>query len=141
MNHPASLPPGPLEETDGLKYFPRLTAKIRLHAAGRLWDDLHANLGKGLDATFCSFLRLDYEALRARVLDGGSDQEVLAWCAASTRPLTDTDRLLWNHYVSKLGWRDQVTAVLERRKAESGLTSRTDIETIAQYIDADEGRA
>ena len=44
---PASLPCSPLDETAGLKYFPRMIGKIRLHAEGKLWDDLHANLGKG----------------------------------------------------------------------------------------------
>ena len=44
---PATLPCSPLDETAGLKYFPRMLGKIRLHAASKLWEDLHANLGKG----------------------------------------------------------------------------------------------
>lgn len=137
---PATLPPGPFDETNGLKYFPRLTAKIRLHAEGRLWEDLVSNLGKGMDGSITGFLHVDYEALRAKVLSGASDTEALEWCGETGRPLNDTDRLVWNAYVTKLGWQDHVTPALERRKAEGGLAERDDIQTIGHYIDVDEGR-
>ncbi len=138
--NPSRLPPGPCDETAGLNYFPRLTGKIRLQAAGLLWEDLAANMSKGIDAALCGFLHVDYEALRMRVLEGGSDAEVLAWCEARSRVLNDIDRLVWNYYVAKLGWQDHVTLALEKRKAEAGLASRNDIQTIAHYIDVDEGR-
>lgn len=137
---PSTLPPGPFDETSGLKYFPRLTGKIRLQAAGKLWEDLVANMGKGIDAALCGFLHVDYEALRSRVLEGGSDAEVLAWCEARSRVLNDMDRLVWNYYVAKLGWQDHVTPALEKRKADGGLSHREDIQTITHYIDVDEGR-
>jgi hypothetical protein len=137
---PASLPCGPLEETAGLMYFPRMVGKIRLHAAGRLWEDLHANLGIGSDAACVEFLHVDYEALRARVLEGGSDEELLAWCEEHGRPLNATDKRVWNYYTSKLGWNDHITEILAKRKADAGLADRDDIQTIAHYIDVDEGR-
>ena len=137
---PASLPCSPLDETDGLKYFARLTAKIRLQAAGRLWDELTENLGKGSDARLCAFLHLGYDDLKARVLGGGSDEEILTWCQQIGRPLNDTDRLVWNEYYRKLGWNDATTEILNRRKQESDLAGRSDIQTMGHYIDADEGR-
>lgn len=137
---PASLPCGPLEETAGLMYFPRMVGKIRLHAAGRLWEDLHANLGIGSDAACVEFLHVEYEALRARVLEGGSDEEILAWCEEHGRPLNPTDKRVWNYYTTKLGWNDHITEILAKRKADAGLADRDDIQTIAHYIDVDEGR-
>lgn len=137
---PASLPCGPLEETAGLMYFPRMVGKIRLHAAGRLWEDLHANLGIGSDAACVEFLHVGYEALRARVLEGGSDEEILAWCEEHGRPLNATDKRVWNYYTTKLGWNDHITEILAKRKADAGLADRDDIQTIAHYIDVDEGR-
>jgi gluconokinase len=137
---PASLPCGMLDETAGLKYFPRMIGKIRLLEQGLLWDELHDNLGKGADGWLTGFLHLDYEALRARVLDGGSDEEILAWCEANGRPLNDSDRLVWNAFISKLGWNDHISATLEKRKAEGGLADRDDIRTIPDYVDVDEGR-
>lgn len=137
---PASLPCGPLEETAGLMYFPRMIGKIRLHAEGRLWEDLHANLGIGSDAACVEFLHVDYQALRARVLEGGSDEEILAWCEEHGRPLNATDKRVWNYYTTKLGWNDHITEILAKRKADAGLADRDDIQTIAHYIDVDEGR-
>ncbi len=137
---PASLPCSPLDEVCGLLYFPRMLAKIRLHAAGCLWADLQENLGKGLDGTCCGFLHISYDALAARVLAGGTDEEIHAWCQEHGRALNDADLLVWRHYVSKLGWNDTVTPALIRRKADGGLSGRDDIATIAHYIDVDEGR-
>jgi hypothetical protein len=47
---------------------------------------------------------------------------------------------VWNGFVSKLGWRDSVTPRLEERKREFGIADRTDIVTIPDLIDFDEGR-
>lgn len=137
---PATLPCSPGDETAGLKHFPRLLGKIRLHHEGRLWEDLHQNLGKGLDNWLCQFLHVKYDDLKARVLEGGSDEELLQWCQEHGRPLNDTDKLVWNSYAAKLGWNDHVTPTLQRRKLEAGLQDRDDIQTMIHYMDVDEGR-
>lgn len=137
---PATLPCSPLDETAGLKYFPRMLEKIRLHAAGKLWQDLHANLGKGSDGALVDFLHINYDDLKTRVLQGGTDEEILLWCQEQTRLLNDTDKLVWNYYTTKLGWNDHITDILAKRKADGGLSDRDDIQTIAHYIDVDEGR-
>jgi hypothetical protein len=41
---------------------------------------------------------------------------------------------------AKLGWNDHLSAILTKRKADGGLSDRDDIQTIAHYIDVDEGR-
>src|SRR3954471_422609 len=61
----------PYKKVGRLVYFGRMLDKIRLHAAGKLpGADYSANLGKGFDARCCSFLRIDYEDLKTRVLAG-----------------------------------------------------------------------
>ena len=137
---PATLPCSPLDETAGLKYFPRMIGKIRLHAEGMLWEDLHTNLGKGSDGALVDFLHINYDALKVRVLQGGSDEEILAWCQQRSRVLNDNEKLIWNHYVKTLGLNDHITSILAKRKADGGLADRDDIQTIAHYIDVDEGR-
>lgn len=134
------LPCSPSDETSGLKYFPRLVGKIRLHAKGSLWDDLHDNLGKGMDGWCCGFLHVTYDDLKARTLEGGTDEELLQWCEQHGRPLNDMDREVWNAYIDKLGWNDRVSPILERRKRELGVADRNDIQTMGHYIDVDEGR-
>ncbi|MGB3118845.1 MAG: DUF5069 domain-containing protein [Verrucomicrobiales bacterium] len=136
----STVPCSPLDEVCGLAYFPRLTGKIRLHAAGRLWEELHSNLGRGLDAWCVDFLHVSYEDLRARVLEGGSDGEIFEWCTTNGRALNDSDLLVWRHFTAKFGWNDKAADILTKRKAENGLSDRDDIQTMAHYIDIDEGR-
>jgi gluconokinase len=133
-------PRSPKDTVGGIVYFGRLIDKIRLMAAGELHPELHANLGKGFDERAVSFLGVDYEALRESVGLGGTDGEVLEWCFQNgTRP-TEEQIEVWNGFMLKRGWNDEMTEILVRRKKESGFEGREDMQTLFQYIDADEGR-
>ena len=114
--------------------------KIRLLAQGELPSDYHANLGKGFDEKCVKFLRVDYDTLVERVTQGGTDDEILEWCFAAGRRPREDDIYVWNEFMRKRGWNDEVSEILQRRKAESGMTGRADIQTSFQFIDADEGR-
>lgn len=132
------LPRPSRESVDGIVFFGRMLDKIRLHAAGRLPDGY--NLGTGFDENVCGFLDVAYEAVKTRTLEGGTDEEILAWCfGQSGRPHAFRIRM-WNHYVLKLGWNDETTDALERTKAAAGFTDRDDIRTWCDFHDADEGR-
>ena len=133
-------PKSPQEKVGGIVYFGRMVEKIRLMAAGELHPDLHANLGKGFDERCMSFLGVKYGDLRGKVLEGLSDAQALEWCFENGRRPTDEQIEIWNAFMSKRGWDDEVAEILARRKKESGLESRNDIQTMFQYIDADEGR-
>lgn len=125
----------------GMYFFARTLDKIRLHARGELHEDHHEYLGKGFDGRLCAFLRVEYEALKQRVLAGGTDEEIFAWCQQHGRGLNDLDLLVWNAFASKRGWRDESTVNLEKNKAESGLAHRADLLTFFDYYEVDEGRA
>jgi Domain of unknown function (DUF5069) len=127
---------------DGLRYFGRMLDKIRLHALGELHSDYHSNLGhvKGGDGRMCNFLRVDYEQLRRRVLEGGTDEEILEWCYQNGRRLNEGDLFVWNNFSAKLGWNDFATPTLERWKKELGISDRADIQTMGDLFDFDEGR-
>jgi hypothetical protein len=130
----------PSEKVGGLFYFGRMLDKIRLHAKSELPSDYHANLGKGFDEKCVRFLRVNYDELAERVKKGGNDEEILQWCFSVGRPPSDDDLYVWNEFMRKRGWNDEVSETLKRRKAEAGMTDRADIQTIFQFIDADEGR-
>ena len=138
-----SVPRSAHDRTGGIVYFARMLHKIRLHRAGALRADYHANLGAGFDGRCCRFLGVEYTALRDRVLEGVTDDEILAWCFAhGTRP-NDEQVLVWNKFMLKRGWRDEddgSTQELERYKASSGLAHRTDLVTFFDYYEVDEGR-
>ena len=136
MNYPRS----PKDTVGGIVYFGRMIDTIRLMNAGELHPELHANLGKGFDERAASFVGVPYESIRARVGEGGSDDEILAWCFQNgTRP-TDEQIEIWNDFMRKRGWNDDLSEKLIQRKKESGFEARDEIQTMFQYIDADEGR-
>lgn len=130
----------PHETTRGLKYFPRMVDKIRLHQAGTLPADYHANLGGGFDERCLHFLWIDYAALTERVKHGGTDEEIFDWAVAQGRKPAEEEVEVWNEFMRKRGWNDEASERLAGRKQESGFTDRADIQTFFDYIDADEGR-
>ena len=134
-------PRSPKDPVGGIVYFGRMVDKIRLMAADELHPDLQENLGTGFDQRTVNFLGVEYADLKNRVLEGGSDDEVLEWCfQKGTRP-TEEQIQVWNAYMFKRGWRDDLSDRLASRKKEGGLENRDDIQTMFNYIDADEGRA
>ncbi len=128
------------DATSGMLYFARMLDKVRKHAQDELREDFLENLGGGLDGRCADYLRVPYPDIVKRTLEGGSPEEILAWCFEQGRALDENDLLIWNHFVSKLGWNDQVTEMLEQRKAESGLIDHHEIETMLDYFEYDEGR-
>jgi hypothetical protein len=133
----------PYAKVGRLVYFGRMLDKIRLHAAGRLPPEYVTNLGVArpifFDARTVVFLGIGFDDLCARVLTGGTDEEILAWAEARGTPRSDVDCLVWNRFMAKLGWRDDRSALLQVRVIEFGLAGKP-IETIFDLIDYDEGR-
>jgi gluconokinase len=131
----------PHDKVGGIHYFGRMLDKIRLHEAGTLPGEYHANLGSGFDARCTSFLWIDYAALVERAKKGGTDEELLEWAFAQGRKPSDEEIEVWNGFMSKRGWKDEATPILERRLREAGAEHRADIQTMFDYIDFDEARA
>ena len=134
----------PYAKFSRLVYFGRMLDKIRLHAEGKLPPEYVANLGDAkpgmFDTRCCSFLRVKFAELQARVIAGGlSDEQLLAWCHERGGPRTDEECLVWNQFMMKRGWRDDVNPRLRQRIAEGALESKP-IMTMFDYIDFDEGR-
>src|SRR5437764_15402056 len=138
----STFPKSPFDMAGGMRYFPRMLDKIRLYARGELGPEYHENMGipQSADGTCLNFLRINYEELRARVLEGGTDEEILEWCFEKGRRLNDGDLFVWNGFATKLGWRDRVTPRLESRKKALGVADRNDIACISDLIDFDEKR-
>jgi gluconokinase len=133
-------PRSPSEKIGGLFYFSRMLDKIRLHARSELHSDYHANMGKGFDEKCVKFLHVDYNRLVERVKEGGTDEEILNWCFTVGHQPSGDDIYVWNEFMRKRGWNDEVSEILNRRKTDAGMSDRSDIQTSFQFIDADEGR-
>jgi len=131
----------PYVKTGGLVYFARMLDKIRSHAKRELPEDYQANLGRGFDASCITFLRVAYDQLVERVKQGGADEDIFQWCFSKGRQPSEDEIYVWNEFMRKRGWNDEVSETLKRRKKESGMAGRSEIETMFAYIDADEGRS
>jgi gluconokinase len=138
MTHCDARSPG--EKVNGIVYFGRMLDKIRAHSDGRLPADYQPNLGKGFDGSCVKFLRVDYEHLVDRTKAGGTDEDILQWCFDTGRRPDGEEIHVWNEYMRKSAWNDQLSSILERRKRESGMADRPEIRTMFDFIDADEGR-
>ena len=133
----------PYDKVGRLVYFGRMLDKIRLHAAGRLPPEFAANLGEAtprfFDARCCRFLGIRHTELTARTMQGGTDEEILAWAHAHGTPRNDEECQIWNAFMAKLGWRDEATERVRQRASEYGLEG-CGAETMFDLIEADEGR-
>lgn len=133
----------PYAKVGPLVYFGRMLDKIRLHTAGGLPSEYCSNLGEPrpflFDARCCRFLRVAYADLQARTLQGGTDEEILAWAQQQSPSRTEDEINVWNRFMMKIGWRDDRHEILRQRIAEGGLDTLP-IETFFDLIDYDEGR-
>ena len=130
----------PSSKVGGIVYFGRMLDKIRQNQKGELSADYQANLGRGFDSSCCSFLHIDYNQLMERAKDGGSDDEILQWCFSVGRQPNHDEVYVWNEFMRKRGWNDELSEILKRRKKEAGMAGRSEIQTMFTFIDADEGR-
>src|SRR4051812_47048829 len=132
---------GCFEKTGPLFYFARMCSKIRLHAAGALPDDYFEMLGQGFDGRTCRYLRVAYEDVKAQVLSGRSDADVLQWCFANGRPLTAEEVLIYNSFMSKRGWHDDESdEFIPEMTRQYGLPENGTVLTDFDLIEMDEGR-
>jgi hypothetical protein len=113
------FPCSPYQCEQGLFYFPRMLEKIRLRQRGELAQDYHANLGKGFDH---------------------SDAEVFAWCCKEGRKPDAHEIHVWNEYMRKRGWTDEFAERLKSRLEGLGMAGRTDVLTMFDLLEVDEGR-
>jgi hypothetical protein len=128
------------EKVGGIVYFGRMLDKIRLQAAGRMpaGYNLGTKVWTWFDARCTRFLAVNYEALAERVLAGGTDEEILAWCFEQGRRPSEEEIEIWNEFMTKRGWRDGTSAALAEAKRVRGFAHRDDIQTAFEFHLADE---
>lgn len=134
----------PRHQVRGIVIFARIVDKIRLNAEGKLPEGYHIGFmpnNRTFDDRLCRFLDVSFEALSARVLQGGNDEEILDWCFENGRKPDEEQIEVWNGFMSKRGWRDSGSEGLHKQKAEAGFAAWPEIMTYFDLMDAEEGRA
>ena len=74
------------------------------------------------------------------VVAGATDEDAWTWCVTHGHLPTEEQIKVWNAFMTKGGWRDELTERLQRRLREGGYEDRTDVQTMFDYMDLDEGR-
>src|SRR5207249_3678732 len=131
----------PYDKVGGLLYFGRMLDKIRSDAKGELPLEYEVNLGKGIDEKCLTFLRVRYEAVIDYVNLGLTEGAILESCFGMGHRPTEGEIYMWNEFMRKRGWNDELSDTLEREKKKEAMLSRSEIQTMFQFIDADEGRS
>ena len=130
----------PYDKVGGLLYFGRMLDKIRSHAKGELPLEYEVNLGKGFDEKCLTFLRVRYEAVIEYVNLGLTEGAILESCFGMGHRPTEGEIYMWNEFMRKRGWHDDLSEMLDSGKKKEGMLSRSEIQTMFQFMDADEGR-
>jgi hypothetical protein len=135
------LPRSPHDREGDIVYLPRMLEKIRMKQHGELPEDYLPNLGKGFDKNVCDFLHVDYADVAVQVEAGLDDAAVLAWCCNHGRRPTAQEIHVWNEYMRKRGWNDEYSDRLKSRLEGLGMAGRTDVQTMFDLLEVDEGRS
>jgi len=134
----------PRDMVGGIMVFGRILDKIRLNATEGLPPGYHLDIIPGsrtFDDRVCCLLGVEFAALSARALEGGTDEEVLEWCFQNGRKPDKEHIEIFNGFMMKRGWRDAASAGLIQQRQEAGLGHREDIVTFFDLMDVEEGRA
>jgi hypothetical protein len=125
----------------GWVYLPRFIDKIRLQLAGQLHADYQENFTKGFDGAWLKAAGVPADMFIQIVKNSITDGQVADWVAKNVKK-TEAEKKAFNDFVLNRGRDDDVgKARLKMRKEESGLAHRDDLQTVIDYIDADEKRS
>lgn len=138
-------PRSPKTLLGGMAHLGRLFDKIRMRQKGLIQD--YNYLTAGFDKSLLDLLQLDGPMVEARVRQGGTDQELLAWIQSTARPLTNDEIHHWNERIITGRPQDEVAKIRYHRGLEEiadkrgvSVGSLPPISTWADAIDLDEER-
>jgi len=129
------------EVMDGWMHLPRYIDKIRLHLAGKLHPDYHANLGKGFDAMWLKAAGVSHEQMIEVVKNSFIDGQVCDWVRRHVKK-TRTEKRAHAQMTLNRPATDDAAAQkrFKLRKQEFNLGHRDDVKNFVDLNDADEKR-
>ena len=130
----------PYDKIFGLVYFGRMLDKIRSLAKGELPPEYVENFERDFDEKCAMFLGVHYELVVNYVNQGLTDQAILQSCFGMGHRRSEGEIHMWNEFMRKRGWNDELSVTLENQKKKHAMLSRSEIQTAFQFIDADAGR-
>lgn len=137
---PESSLRSPYDKICGLVYFGRMLDKIRGLARGELHPEYGEYFERDFDQKCATFLGVNYELLVDYVNEGLTDLAILQSCFGMGQRRSEGEIHMWNEFMRKRGWNDELSGILENEKKKHAMLSRSEIQTMFQFIDADSGR-
>jgi gluconokinase len=131
----------PYDKTGGLVYFGRMLDKIRSIARGESPPEHIEDFEKDFDQKCAMFLGVSYELLVTYVNEGLTDEAILQSCFGMGHRPSEGEIHMWNEFMRKRGWNDELSGTLENEKKKRAMLCRSEIQTMFQFMDADSGRA
>jgi uncharacterized protein DUF5069 len=129
----------------GMAHLARFIDKIHMRHAGLIQDYNYITVG--FDKYLLDCLQIKGEDIEKRVLQSGTDAEILAWIRAHARPLTDEDIRQWNERILNGAPKDEAARQrFQGRLAEVAAKRGVPVEqlpraaTWVDIIELDEGR-
>lgn len=129
----------------GMAHLARFIDKVRLRHAGQIQD--YNYITAGFDKYLLDFLQVQPAAFEQRILQGGSDDELLAWVRSQGRTPSAEEIQQWNHGVLTGGPKDDpARRRFQGRLADVAAKRGVPVETLApvttwaDVIELDEGR-
>jgi len=129
----------------GLAHLGRLIDKIRLRHAGHIQD--YNYLTVGFDKYLLEFLNVNGQELEQRVLQGGTDEEILCWITSRGRQFSADEIRTWNDRILAGGPKDEDARQRFQARLKDIATQRgvpvnllPHVDTWADVIELDEGR-
>ena len=138
-------PRSPKIRLGGIAHLGRLIDKIRLRHMGHIPD--YNYLTVGFDKYLLDLLKLSGEELERRVLEGGTDDDLVKWVQSRAAHLSDEDVQQWNSRILTSGPLDDAArrrfqARLNDIAVKRGIAVEAlpAVATWADVIELDEGR-
>ena len=114
----------PYEKTCGLVYFGRMLDKIRSLTRGELTPEYVEDFEQDFDQKCAMFLGVNYELVVNYVNEGLTDQAILQSCFGMGHRRSEGEIHMWNEFMRKRGWNDELSGTLEDQKRKRAMLSR-----------------
>jgi len=114
--------------------------RIRSLARGELAPDYVEDFEQDFDQKCAMFLGVSYELLVSYVNQGLTDEAILQSCFGMGHRRSEGEIHMWNEFMRKRGWNDELSGTLQDQKKKHAMLSRSEIKTVFQFMDAESGR-
>lgn len=138
-------PRSPKSLLGGMAHLGRFIDKIRLRNAGKIQD--YNYLTVGFDKRLIDFLKIEPLAFEQRVLNGGTDEELLTWVRLHGRNPTHEEIAQWSESLLTSGPHDDAAAKRFQSRLEEiakkrgvSVSALPSVSTWADVIELDEER-